>query len=268
MKDKYLWFTDVHLDTILPWTLIKFIRHVRHEKPKGIFLTGDISNGFMLGWHLKMLAMSAKCPIYFVLGNHDYHFSSLEKVHAKVRKLCKKYPNLVWMTDNEVVPLNKEVAVIGTEGWYDAEKGKPEYLKFTFDWFMVKNFRGLPNMNARINLWRQMSNDSAGNIVLKLEKAIEQGYKTIYIVTHFPPWREATRDIGTPWEKFWLPYNANAPMGQRIESVMKGYEDHNVIVLAGHTHDDCWIRVEHNIECKVSRAKHFGAARNEERIFI
>lgn len=45
MRDKYLWFTDTHLDKVTPWKLFRFIRHLIKENPKGIFLTGDISNG-------------------------------------------------------------------------------------------------------------------------------------------------------------------------------------------------------------------------------
>ena len=133
MKDKYLWFTDTHLDKVTPWSIGKFLAHLVKESPKGIFLTGDISSGPALPWHLKMMATVVKCPIYFVLGNHDYHFSSIEKTHHKIRELCKQYPNLIWMTDAGVVHLNDEVALIGTEGWYDADNGKPEYLQFTLD---------------------------------------------------------------------------------------------------------------------------------------
>lgn len=268
MRDKYLWFTDTHLDKVPPWSLIRFILHIRKENPKGVFLTGDISNGVMTAWHLQLLATFIKCPIYFVLGNHDYHFSSIEKTHKKIRELCKKFPNLIWMTDAGVVHLNQEVALIGTEGWYDAEKGKPGYLKFTFDWILTEDFRKLPNWDKRLDFWRQMADQSANDIVDKLEKSIEQGYKTIYILTHFPPWKEATRDVGTMFEKFWLPYNCNIRMGKALKKAMEDHKKRYITVLAGHTHTDCWIHVSRNIECKVSKAKYYGELRNEEHIFI
>jgi predicted phosphohydrolase len=268
MKDKYLWFTDTHLDKVMPWTLVRFIAHIVKENPKGIFLTGDISNGLMTATHLRMLAKFVHCPIYFVLGNHDYHFSSLEKTHQKMRELCKQYPNLIWVTDAGVIHLNEEVAVIGTEGWYDAEKGKPEYLKFTFDWLLTEDFRNLPTWDDRLVYWRQLADKSANDIVDKLEKAIEQGYKTIYVLTHFPPWKEATRDVGTALEQFWLPYNCNLRMGKALKKAMEDHKKRYITVLAGHTHTDCWIHVARNIECKVSKAKYYGELRNEEHIFI
>lgn len=268
MKDKYLWFTDTHLDKVPLWNLVRMLLHIIKEDPKGIFLTGDISNGLLTPWHLRMIATFVKCPIYFVLGNHDYHFSSIEKTHQKVRELCKEFPNLIWMTEAGVVHLNEEVALIGTEGWYDANNGKPEYLQFTFDWMLTEDFRKLPDMKARIEAWRAIADKSAHDLVDKIEKAIEQGYKNIYVLTHFPPWKEATRDVGTVFEQFWMPYNVNVRLGKALEEAMIDHKKKHITVLAGHTHTDCWIHVSRNIECKVSKAKYYGEIRNDEHIFI
>lgn len=268
IKDKYLWFTDMHLDKVLPWTLFRFILHVIHENPKGIFLTGDISNGRLIHWHLKILAKFIKCPIYFVLGNHDYHFSSIEKVHAKVRQACKQYPNLIWMTDAGIIRLSDDVALIGTEGWYDADNGKPKYLKFTFDWFMTEDFSKLPDMPARMVAWQKLAEQSAVHLSGKLNQALQGSCSNIIVLTHFPPWKEATHDMGSFWEPFWLPYNVNLCMGKAIVATMGDYENKSVTVLAGHTHSDSWIHVSRNVECKVIADKYYGFLRNEEVIYI
>lgn len=268
MKNKFLWFTDTHLDKVAPWTIIRFILHIKKENPAGIFITGDISNGLMTVKHLGLLAEYVKCPIYFVLGNHDYHFSSIEKTHDNIRALCRKFPHLIWMKEAGVVHINDEVALIGSEGWYDAENGKPRYLQFTFDWFLTEDFRVLPTMEARIEKWRQLATESANDLVDKLHKAWDQGYKTVYVLTHFPPWKEATRDVGTMLEPFWLPYNANVRLGRALEAEMAEHKKRYMTVLAGHTHTDAWIHVARNLECKVSKAKYYGELRNEEHIFI
>lgn len=209
------------------------------------------------------------CPIYFVQGNHDYHWLSRDKSHDNIRKLCQKHNNLIWMTESGVVPLNEEVALIGTEGWYDAEEGKPEYLKMTFDWFLVKDFYQLPSMNNRIKAWRHIADQSAIDIADKLQKAIEQKYKSIYILTHFPPWKEATRDVGTFMEKFWLPYNTNLRLGRAIEKVMEEHKKKHVTVLAGHTHTPLEIRISRNIECKVGSAHYISLPKSDKQtIFI
>ena len=268
MKEKYLWYTDTHLDKVAPWTLVGFIQRCIREKPKGIFLTGDISSGVLTIWHLKLLATFVKCPIYFVLGNHDYHFSSIYATHRRIRELCAKYPNLIWLTDSDVIELNEETCLIGTEGWYDATHGNPKWLNWTFDWMFVKEFRELPNLEARVKAYQELADISCEIITVKLNRALEAGYKNIYILTHFPPWKEATRDEGTLLAPYFLPYNTNVRLGKTIEQIMDGRKKRHVTVLAGHTHTDAWIQVARNIECKVNRAKYYDHLRNEEHIFI
>lgn len=266
-KKRFLWFTDIHLYSIFPWTFIKFFLYLRREKPDGLFLTGDISNGLFLRLHLTILSLLAKCPIYFVLGNHDMHTSSIEETRIKLRKICKKHLNLIWMTESGIIPINNDVCLIGAEGWYDARIGNPNFLKFTIDWWLIAEFRRLSSMEERVNYFRKFANRSADIIKENLTKALKT-YKTIYIITHFPPWKEATRDIGTFLEPFWLPYNVNMAMGEAIESVMKENDDKRVIVLAGHTHQDCQIHVSNNIECRVSSVKYYGLMPNKETIII
>jgi len=192
----------------------------------------------------------------------------MAKQHEKIRELCKECPNLIWLTDSNVIDLNHEVGLIGTEGWYDAQLGNSNYLKYTLDRFLVKEFRTLPSLEEQIASFRDLAEQSCKFLEDKLEKALAQDFKTIYIMTHFPPWKEATRDVGKLLEKFWLPYNVNYGLGQMIERVMKERKKRNVTVLAGHTHTDAWIHVARNIECKVNKAKYYGYLRNEEHIFI
>lgn len=254
MKNKYLWYTDTHFDLVAPWNLVRFLKFIKDQKPKGIFLTGDISNGIMTTTHLRMLASFIDCPIYFVLGNHDYHFKSIESQHEKIRALCQQYSNLIWLTESDIINLDHEVALIGAEGWYDAQMGNPKYLKATLDWVLTKDFRDLPTMDDRIEKFRQLAKQSTNLLEQKLEKALEQDYKTIYIMTHFPPWKEATRYEGSMLQEYHLPYNVNLQLGEMIERVMTPRKKRNVTVLAGHTHSPEYIRVSRNVNCQVGQA--------------
>lgn len=264
MNEKHLWYTDTHFK---PWTRHKVISCILKEKPKAIFLTGDISYGPTLIWDLEVLAKKTKVPIYFVLGNHDYHFSNIASVHSKIRKLCSKYSNLIWMTESGVVSLNKDTALIGGEGWYDIRIGNPKFIKFTFDWFMTSDFKKLPTMEDRFTAFRKLADESAAKLPILLETALQTN-KTVYLLTHFPPWEAAHRAEGTWMEEFWLPYNVNLALGKALEEVMARHLDKKLIVLAGHTHTDCWIHVSDNLECRVNKAKYTGVPRNEERIYI
>ena len=265
---RYAWYSDTHLNlSIFPFLKRLFIRRLNSSGVDGVIITGDVSSGSWLESDLGFLARHFKGPIYFVLGNHDYHYRHIESVHADVRRLTERYSNLYWLTENPIINLEEDVALIGTEGWYDASLGDPQLLKWTLDWMITFDFLHKRNIDERIEIWKNMSRRSAELIEQRLENAL-QDHKTVYIVTHFPPWKEATRAVGTPFEKFWLPYNTNHAMGQAIEKVMSGRKKKRAIVLAGHTHTPCRIRVANNIECNVARASYWGGVRPEQTIIV
>lgn len=265
---RFVWFSDTHLNlSVLPFLKRRFVSRLKAAGADGLFLTGDVSSGHWLEFDLRFLATHFDGPIYFVLGNHDYHFRHIESVHADVRRICGQHPNLHWMTDEGVITIDDDVALIGTEGWYDATLGDPNLLRYTPDWWMTFDFLHHDSMEARIDNWRAMANASASLVEKRLEEALEC-HKTVYVLTHVPPWKEATRDAGTRMEKFWLPYNTNVAMGQAIERVMDGRKKKRAIVLAGHTHTPCHIQVSRSIECMVARASYWGRVRAEETIVI
>lgn len=263
LRSKHLWITDPHL---LPWNRYKLLGSILDEKPAAVFATGDLSYGLTLLSDLEFIGKRIGRPFYFVLGNHDYHGTSIKEVHRKIRELCKKYKNLVWMTDAGVVALTDEVAVIGTEGWYDVRVGNPQFINYTFDWFLTSEFKTLKTMAERIEKFRDLANDSAELLTVNLEKAIET-YKTVYLLTHFPPWPEANRSHSFVSEVFWEPYNTNFKLGKELEKVMEKNKKRNLIVLCGHTHSAMQIHVSRNIECRVGRGAYHKLS-DEEIIYI
>jgi len=268
MRQKYLWFSDIHLNKSSILNKIRFFKLINKENPKGIFLTGDISQGLKLSFHLKIMSAIINCPIYFVLGNHDFHFSSIEKINEKMRKICSIHNNLIWMPNVDTVKLSKTTALIGVDGWYDAGIGNPEFLKFTTDWILIKEFRSLPSINERVAKWREIAKNSADEAEIKINKAISEGYKKIYLLTHYPPWKEATRDVGTIMEKFWLSYNTNLTLGKRIKKVMSKHNKVRLTVLSGHTHDQSIIWVRKNVQCIVNDSNYLSGAQIRNIIFI
>ena len=265
---RFAWLSDTHMNlSALPFMKRLHLLGVKRGSPDGIFITGDISSGQWLESDLRFLARNFLGPIYFVLGNHDYHGRHIASVHDDVRRLCHEYPNLIWMTEAGVVSLNPDVALIGTEGWYDATLGDPELLRWTTDWFLTFDFLHLKSHEHRVEMWRDMSARSASLIEVRLREALET-HKTVYVITHVPPWKEATRAMGTLMEPFWLPYNTNTTMGHAIERAVDGRRKKRVVVLAGHTHTPCRIRVTNSIECAVARSTYWGSVSPEEMIVV
>lgn len=263
-RSKYLWITDPHCNNLFPWQRYSFMAKLKREEPKGIFLTGDISNGLLLIHDLKMFA-GLGIPCYFVLGNHEYFWSSRVKIHEKVRRLCQEYPLMVWLEEQEEpIRLDDEICIIGAEGWFDGAQGDPKWLNWKADWWLIKEFRQLSSFKQRLAYARQLAEESCTKVKRRLQKALDQDYKTIYLLSHFPQWLELTRDQGTIMERFWLPYNTNIRLGKTIEEVMDGYKKRRCIALVGHTHSPVYCRVSRNVECQVGEGRYIGVPHSQK----
>jgi UDP-2,3-diacylglucosamine pyrophosphatase LpxH len=262
-RSRFLWLTDSHTHY---FDRYKLLHSILDQKPKAVFLTGDISEGPAFLSDLEFFGKRIGRPLYFITGNHEMFFSSFQQVHSGIRNLCKQYNNLIWMDEQNVIELNDEVGLIGERGWYSANVGNRNYIKYTFDWFLIKEFRELNSWEERFDMFYELANNSAKSLSAKLEAALEK-YKTIYLLTHFPPWIEAGRYDSFISEEFWRPYNTNVPLGKALEKVMENYKKRHLIVLSGHCHRSSTILVSKNIECRVGKG-HYLKLSEDEIIYI
>ena len=84
-------------------------------------------------------------PVYFVLGNHDYYGGSIEGTRTVARGLSG---NLRWLHSAGIVQLNRETALVGHEGWYDAQYGDPMGSRvWMSDFDLIEDLRGLRDRN-------------------------------------------------------------------------------------------------------------------------
>lgn len=266
---KILWLTDTHLTFSFLWKKYALIKYLKNIEADALFLSGDISNGFFIDYIIYYLATHLNIPIYFILGNHDYYFRKISEVHNDIKCLTKKYDNLYWLTENDVLKLKEDTCIIGAEGWYDCNYGNINYIKLTFDWRFIKDFRKIKSSKKKIQIFKKMAEDSADLIEKKLMKALNSGFKQIYLITHVPPFKEATRDEGTILEQFWLPYNTNTALGEKLKSIMINFPDRKLIILCGHIHDRVVVNINNNIECRTNNANYFNLGfKNKEIILI
>lgn len=264
MKNRYLWLTDTHL---WPWDRNNLLKIIINQNPKGVFLTGDISNSaYTLIHDLDFLGPRIERPLYFVIGNHDLHFSNIENTHAEIRNLCKKYKNLIWMDEVDILQLNEDTCCIGNMGWYDGRIGDTEYLKYTIDWFLIEDFRKLSSMSDRIKKFREIAEESANKLSIKLEIALQK-YKTVYLLSHVPAWKEASGNKGIFSDIFYEPYNTNLILGKKLLDIMEQYKEKQLICLFGHTHYMTTTHISHNIKCHVGHGS-YSELSEEEILYI
>lgn len=225
--------------------------YIKEQSPKGIFITGDMTDTvFSYIETLEFFAQRLDIPIYFIQGNHENLLSSFERNNQDITNICKKYSNLFYMTNYSHLRLKNNVAVIGEMGWYSPGKlANVNFLKYSFDWLMVEDFKPLKNWKDRLNKFKELADDSAEKVANKLKNAFVK-YDTVYLLTHFPGWPIHTNSIT---EIFWRPYNTNTPMGVMIEEIMKDYQDKKLIVLAGHSHSPSITQISHNIKSIVGK---------------
>src|SRR5712691_7165565 len=139
---KYAWCSDVHLDHLSSEDqIIGFSKKLIADNPTGIFITGDISNAKQVVYHLSVMEKVVQRPIYFVLGNHDYYGGDIEGVRKTMLELSNLSPFLKYMPTMPYVGLSPTTAVVGADGWYDAQFGDWQRSRFMMsDWQYIQNF--------------------------------------------------------------------------------------------------------------------------------
>jgi Icc-related predicted phosphoesterase len=262
MRKKFVWLTDTH---ICPWQHRKFLRIIRDADPAGVFITGDITNGKTTAKALDYLAENLDVNIYFVQGNHDHHFSSFKQADDQVRQVCLAHKNLIWLDQSTPMPLNEEAGIIGCMGWYDGRNGDRDYIRCTFDWFLIDELRAL-SWDQRFEAFKTIADTQTERVVEKLESALDD-YKSVILLTHFPPYKEANRFGNLFDESFWSAYNTNVGLGKALEKVMDKHKKRHLTVLCGHTHCPTSIEVSRNITCRVGRGS-YSHLTDEEIIYI
>ena len=234
-KKRILWLTDIHLNFISQSDKEKFIDLITDQNPDIILLGGDISDTQGLVYDLKLLEKRLKKPIYFVLGNHDFYHSSFNRVHEVITNLAKQSPYLIWLTDSSIIELNQETALIGHDSWADGRNG--DYFNSTLmlnDYFFIKELTDL-YLDERLKVLNKFGATAAMHFEKQLPIACKS-YQQIILLTHVPPFREATWHRGRISDEEALPHFSCKAVGDVLIQVMKDHPECNLTVLCGHTH--------------------------------
>lgn len=253
---RLVWVTDTHLDSAPEWLRSRtLVPRIDSLEPDAVLITGDITTGKRIHRDLPWLArVLSGFPIYFVLGNHDYYGLGFSRVHEMVRATVSEHENLCWLSDEALVSLRSRSCLIGVKGWYSASFGDPSNMRFALDWRRIPELASVDDLE-RVRLYSDMAHDSAINVLSKLENAIVD-HDTVYVATHFPPWREVAPEhprLGRTIDDFWLSYHVNEPLGRAVEEFAAFHPEKRFIVLAGHTHLRKRALIRSNLECRVGR---------------
>jgi 3',5'-cyclic-AMP phosphodiesterase len=248
---RFVWSSDTHLDRMDEREFGGFKAHLLKMKPDGFILAGDIAEADCVANFIKDFRNALSCPVYFVLGNHDYWGSSFDEVHSMIRSLVKEEPDLHWLSESGVIELNSETAIIGHEGWGDAGFGTIGLTgTVPNDFTRIKDLAELKRSHFEVAL--NKLGDKAADYIRKVLSEAVLKYKKIYLVTHVPPFREASLDrSGRICEDQRIPFRACKAIGDVIYEIMDENPGCRLEVLCGHTHEKCEVQITGNIQVKV-----------------
>lgn len=232
---RIVWLTDIHLDFVAAQATRSFLDRVFAERPDAVVVTGDISESRVLAGHLRLFDAAATCPVYFVLGNHDYYASSIAAVRRQAESLCRELPRLAYLSAAEVVELSPTLGLIGHDGWADGRLGDFENSEVLLnDYFLIQELAYLEKP-ARRRAMERLADEAAAHVARLLPAALER-YPRVLVATHVPPFREACWYMGQPSNDEWLPHFSSRAMGDALCAAAAARPDRELTVLCGHTH--------------------------------
>lgn len=232
---RIVWLTDIHLNFVQQDTVDLLINRIDQSDPSAVLIGGDIAESNDVVQWLVHLEDQLSCPIYFVLGNHDFYFSSIARVRAQIAELCRQRPRLVYLSQHDPVQLTADVGLVGHDGWGDARAGdfdgSPIILN---DYTLIDDFREVEKPALRLRL-EQLGEEAAGHIRRVLPAALDS-FRQVFVLTHVPPFREACWHQGHTSDEHWAPHFTCQSVGEAVLASAKQHPDRRVTVLCGHTH--------------------------------
>lgn len=220
---------------VSPGDIESFAAGVVAQRPDVVLIGGDTSESKDLVAHLSQLARLLRVPIYFVLGNHDYYYGSIEAVRQRVVELCRREPLLHYLSAAEtVVELSPDTALVGHDGWADGRLA--DYFASTVmmnDELLIAELIGLSRA-ARWERLKALADEAAAHVRRVLPLALR--YPQAVLLMHVPPFREACWYAGEISNDNWLPHFTCHAVGEAIRDVMSEHPHRALTVLCGHTH--------------------------------
>ena len=235
IQRRLVWATDIHLNHADRAGRAAFLHAARAHHPDGLLLSGDIAEAPTLERCLGFIEKALACPIYFVLGNHDFYRGSIASVRAEVRRLVRERPRLHWLNDAGVLPLTDNAALIGHDGWADGRHGDFYASPIELNDFHHIEELTTPHKPARLARMQTLADEAAAHFATVLPRALEL-HRHVIAVTHVPPFPEACQRNGHTWNDDWLPFFSCKAVGEVLATVMKAHPAQHLTVFCGHTH--------------------------------
>jgi predicted phosphohydrolase len=245
---KLIWVSDIHLNF-----LSGIQRNGFYEQLKGydVVISGDIGESVKVFQYIEEMESVTGKSVFFVLGNHDYYGSSLKKV----RRQAKKYNWLQWAP----VELNRETLLLGVDGWGDGRNGDYEGSRLVMaDWLYIEELFSAYSKGSveLLGALQKIADGDARLLRKNVKKALQRGYRRFIIVSHVPPFEEASLYAGKKSNPDGLPFFSSKVLGELLLPVIKKHPEVDFLWLCGHTHSRVTYKPCENLIVKVAKAEY------------
>lgn len=238
---KVAWYTDLHLEALNNEQIsVLFHNSIGAD---AIFITGDISNGDRICRDLTNLTIRTPLPIYFVLGNSDYHKSDLLSVRENLKYTALGHA--LYLPHVKSCFVSSRTRLVGVDGWYDG--GYATAPTFTFaDRDKIRDL--MFSSEEILTRWcATRSNAEARSLEYQLARAITFGCDNIFILTHVPPFVEGIHITQS--------YDATSKaLGNVIKRAATDNPDIHFTSLSGHIHKGSTMQILNNLTAKTGHA--------------
>src|SRR3990167_9124768 len=251
---KLAWLTDIHINFLDQDERIQFYQKIIRKKCDAVLISGDIAEGNSVVDLLMEMADVIQKPIYFVLGNHDYYFSSVANIIKDMTQLTKTHSGLHWLNISGIQMLNENTILLGQDGWADGLLGDYQNsLVVLNDSRLIAELfqQKVLGKNQLLQKMQSLADSDAKNLKSDLLKAITHNPKKIIILTHVPPFKEACFFQGKISGDDWLPFFGSKATGDVLLEIAQQNMNIEFLVLCGHTHRKACYSSLNNLMVKV-----------------
>jgi len=257
---KLAWLTDIHLNFLKAETRQKFYADILATPCDALLISGDIAEAPSLIDLLNEMAAKIKRPIYFIVGNHDYYRGTVSDIRKALTTLTIANANLFWLPASGLQQLPNNTILLGQDGWADGRLG--EYQNSTVS---LNDSRMIADLFQEKMLGRQqllqkmqeLADLDASALKLDLAQAIMQQPQKIIVLTHVPPFKEASKHMGQVSDDNYLPYFSSQAIGNVLMLVAQDNPTIDFLVLCGHTHSDAEYQPRENLVVNAGKAEYY-----------
>lgn len=257
---KLAWLTDIHLNFLEIDGRIQFYQKILQTNSDAILISGDIAEATSVAEILKEMAHHVKKPIYFILGNHDYYKGQIEQVRNEMTSLTQQDNLLYWLPASGPQILEEGIILLGQDGWADGRFGDYQNSRVVMnDSRMIVDLfqQQILGKYQLLEKMQQLADADAKQLKVNLQQAIGQHPKKIIVLTHVPPFKEASLHEGKISDDDWLPFFSSKATGDVLIKSAKENPNIEFLILCGHTHHEAHYQPMKNITVDVGKVEYF-----------